>query len=155
MWGQYLLSVSLGEEGWWFNCFIALKHVEKWSSTFISFSSGRVPNRFHIWVNYGQSRPHVIVTYIDFKLRLVFLPLHWLKYSSLYSVTMHEKFLFYNFVGRWYQFSIWRYILYLFWKHSFSWEVQDVSTIRSSNYEMNLKAKNNELLLHIRFGWQL
>ena len=115
MWGQYLLSVFLGEEGWRFNCFIALKHVEKWSSTFISFSSGRVPNRFHIWVNYGQSRPHVIVTYIDFKLRLVFLPLHWLKYSSLYPVPMHEKFLFYNFVGRWYQFSIWRYILHLLW----------------------------------------
>ena len=119
MWGQYLLSVFLGEEGWWFNCFTALKHVEKWSSTFISFSSGRVPNRFHIWVNYGQSRPHVIVTYIDFKLRLVFLPLHWLKYASLYPFTMHEKFLFYIIWRRWYQFLILRYILQLFWNDSF------------------------------------
>ena len=89
--GQYLLSVFPGEEGWLCNCFTALKHVEKWSSTLISFSQGRVPNRFHIWVNYGQSRPHVNVTYIDFKLRLDSLPLHWLKYSFFFLFMIHAK----------------------------------------------------------------
>ena len=105
LWGQYLLSVFPGEEGWLCNCFTALKHVEKWSSTLISFSYGRVPNRFHIWVNYGQSRPHVNVTYIDFKLRLVSLPLHWLKYSSLCLFMIHAKISILCYIfGRWYQF---------------------------------------------------
>ena len=94
MWGQFLLSVFPGEEDWLCNCFTALKHAEKWSPMLISFPLGRVPNRFHIWVNYGQSRPHVNVTYIDFKLRLVFLPLHWLKLYFLFPLMIHAKISF-------------------------------------------------------------
>ena len=104
MWGQFLLRVFPGEEGWLCNCFTALKHAEKWSPMLISFPLGRVPNKFHIWVNYGQSRPHVNVTYIDFKLRLVFLPLHWLKLYFLFPLMIHAKisFLCITVLGRWY-----------------------------------------------------